>query len=543
MKIVLKFCLFFVLISFFSLFTIFVAEVTDTIHMKNKNISVNFKNVGEDLIMSWTPLPYPCTYKIETFSETTGILENAPRYHLMTSAETSETSYTVPRTPIPNFYRISARGIFSEIFSSKEIFANPNFTTPPRPIPIYHYPKQKPASLMPFLVWHTVPNAVCYEMEILDAPPEIEGGVNLSKEHSLETTRKIFTNGYQADFRPYADRQKIYWRVRALGLHKGENIGEFSISEPVYLDENLPLPNCPLINNFDFMDYKRLPIYPAYSWIPIHDAPQYEVELLNHPPLVENDIAPSPDSLWRQKTQDQSSLYDEYSRPYAGAYYWRVRALDEENNPIGTWSNSEKFVVEDFTGGVDTVIFGDSVAHGGGAVSYSPRALEYSYATYIDFPIVNLSRSGDTAYTSLQRFTSDVLPFHPKNLIVSTGTNCLRDERIKAADVIKDLKSIENLCLANDIRPIFLTIMPLNPVNIKYVFRNDTDPGWHDKLVKINEFIRQREFCIDIEPYFYDAEGMMNSELCIDGIHPDIKGKMLIGELINLNKNLFKVEK
>lgn len=540
MKIFGKFCLFFISISFFALFTIFVAEVTDIFQIKNREISVTFKNDGENLIMSWTPLPYPCTYKIETYSATTGIVKNSPRYHLMTTGETSDTSYIVPRTPILNFYKISARGIFTEIFSSDEIFVNPNFTTPPRPISISHYDKNNPASLMPFLIWHTVPNAVCYELEILDAPPEVEGGINHSKNHSLATTKKIFTNGYQADLRPYADKGKVYWRVRALGLHKGENIGEFSLAEPIYLNSNLPLPNCPLINNFDFIDYKDLPIYPAYSWIPIHDAPQYEVELLNHPPKVENDIEPSPDSLWRQKTQDQSSLYDEYSRPYAGAYYWRVRALDENNNPVGTWSNTEKFIVKDYSGGVDVAIFGDSVAHGGGAVSYSPRALEYSYETYIDFPVLNLSKSGDTAKTSLERFTSDVLPFHPKNLIISTGTNCLRDERITVADITRDLAAIGRRCIENNIRPIYLTLMPLNPPNIKYIFRNDTDPHWHDKLVAVNEFLRKQEFVIDIEPYFYDAEGMMNNALCIDGIHPDIKGKMLIGELINLNRHLLK---
>ena len=292
-----QFSLFFVVISFFSLMTTFVAEVTDAVQMKNQNISVDFKNEGENLIMTWTPLPYPCIYEIETFSETSGVLQNTPRYHLMTTGKSSEASYIVPRTPIPNFYKISARGIFTEIFSSEKVFANPNFINPPRPIPIFHYPKQKPASLMPFLVWHTVPNAVCYELEILDAPPEIEGGTAHSENHSLETTTKIFTNGYQADLRPYADKEKIYWRVRALGLHKGENIGEFSISEQVYIDDSLPLPYCPLINNFDFMDYKNLPLYPAYNWIPIHEATQYEVELLNHPPIFENDVEPSPDSL------------------------------------------------------------------------------------------------------------------------------------------------------------------------------------------------------------------------------------------------------
>ncbi|MBQ7704119.1 MAG: hypothetical protein IJT73_01630 [Selenomonadaceae bacterium] len=261
---------------------------------------------------------------------------------------------------------------------------------------------------------------------------------------------------------------------------------------------------------------------------------------MNHPPLIENDVEPSADSLWRQTTADQSSCYDEYARPYAGAYYWRVRALDENKNPIGTWSNSEKFVVQDYSQGVNAAILGDSISHGGGAVSYSPRALEYSYATFLDFPIVNLSRSGDTAYSSLQRVTGDILPFQPKNLIISTGTNSLRDARISAADIIGDLQKINNFCLENDIRPIFLTLMPINPPNILYVFRTETDENWHEKQIAVNRFLRQQEFCIDIEPYFYDSAGMLDSKFSIDGIHPDLRGKMLMAEIINLNRHLLK---
>lgn len=541
MRIFFNFCLYFLLTILFALLASFTAENFYAMQIQNKNISVELKSNGEDLFLSWTPLSYPfTTYKIETLSETTGILKNSPRYHVLTSAETSDTLYKVPRAPVPNFYSISARGLFGEIYTSKKIISNPNFKTPPRPIPIFHYTKKNPASLMPFLVWHTVPNAVCYELELLSAPPEIEGGINHSENYHLASTTKIFTNGYQADLREiFYENPKIYWRVRALGLHK-EPIGEFSTAELIYVNENLPLPNCPLINNFDFIDYKPQPIYPAYSWIPINNAAQYEVELLNHPPTVENDVLPSADSLWRQKTQDQSSLYDEYSRPFAGAYYWRVRALDAENNPIGTWSDSEKFVVEDYTKGINAAIFGDSVAHGGGAVSYSPRALEYSYATYIDFPIINLSRSGDTSRTSLQRFERDVLPFRPKNLIISTGTNCLRDARITAESVIEDFIEIRRLCTENNIRPIFLTLMPVNPQNIYYIFRTETDENWHKKQITINNFLKKQEFCIDIEPYFYDAEGMMDSKFSVDGLHPDIRGKKLIGEIINMNRNLFR---
>lgn len=527
------------LMSFFAIFIMYIAEKTDVLQLNGRPLEVKFTQEGDDTLMTWRSLPYPCVYKIATISRTTGLVEGSPPFHIFKEEESRSASYIVPRAPIQTYYFVTARGLFGEIFRSDKIYANPNFPTPPHPVSIYRYDEANPASLMPFLVWHTVPNAVCYELELLDAPPEFEGGIALSKSHNLAYTRQIFTNGYQADLRPFADMPEIYWRARALGIHH-EPIGEFSKAEKIVIDANKPMPNCPLINNFDFMDYLPQPIYHVFDWIPIHKAAKYEVELLIHPPEVENNVEPSPDAAWRMISEDMSSCYDEYGRPYAGAYYWRVRALDDDNQPIGTWSNSEKFIVDDYTGGVDVAVFGDSISHGGGAVSYSPRALQYSYETYIDFPVVNISRSGDTSHMTLERFNQDVLPLKPKNLIISTGANCLRVGNISAEDVIADLEGIGKLCRENDIRPIFLTLMPINPVNIQNAFRTPTDPYWHEKLQQINEYIKKQEFFIDLEPHFYDSQGTMDSSLAIDGIHPDIRGKMLMGELISKHKELFK---
>ena len=529
-----------VLMIFFSTVTIFAAEITDVLRLRESEVSVNFSQDGEETVMTWTPLPYPCIYTIETFNETTGLVRGEPKYHLLTAEETTSTSYVVPRAPLQTFYKISARGFFKELFQSEEFFENPNYPTPPSPVTILHYPEESPASLMPFLVWHVVPTAVCYEFELLDAPPEVEGGTEHSKRHHLFSTTQIFTNGYQADLRPFQNYKPLYYRVRALDLNK-KPIGEFCKAERIFLNSSLEIPNCPLVNNFDFMSYARLPIYPVYDWIPINSAYKYEVELLDHPPEVENDVEPNPVSLWRQTTLDKSSCYDEYSRPYAGPYYWRVRALDEKDNPIGTWSNSEKFVVEDFTDGVSVAIFGDSISHGGGAVSYSPRSLEYSYSTFLDFPVLNLSRSGDTSKTTLERFESDVLPVRPVNLIISTGENSLRDTSITAEDIISDLTEINRLCLRNKIRPIFLTLTPLNPDNILKVFQTPTDPNWYTKMKAVNRFIKRQAYYIDIERYFYDEEKNLNVEFSIDGIHPDMRGKMLIAEVINQHRYLFKL--
>ena len=185
--------------------------------------------------------------------------------------------------------------------------------------------------------------------------------------------------------------------------------------------------------------------------------------------------------------------------------------------------------------------FGDSITHGGGAVSYSPASLEYSYTTYLDFPTVNLGRSGDTSHTTMLRFDSDVLPYQPLNLFILTGSNSLRADTISAQDIIADLAAIAQKCERNNIRPIFLTLMPINPANIYAAFQTETDPAWHQKMDEVNAYIRRQPYYIDLEPYFYDQRQMyLDPSLSIDGLHPDIVGKMLMGEIINAHKEVLE---
>ena len=162
------------------------------------------------------------------------------------------------------------------------------------PISIYHYTKEHPASLKPFLVWHSIPNAVLYEVEILSAPPSKESGTELSPTNHLMSTRNIFTNGWQADLRAYSSYEKLYWRVRALGLEH-EPIGEFSIAEPLYLDKSAEFPNRPIPNTYDQVMNFHQPIYPVYQWIPLNGVTHYEVELLTDPPAQEHGILPADD--------------------------------------------------------------------------------------------------------------------------------------------------------------------------------------------------------------------------------------------------------
>jgi lysophospholipase L1-like esterase len=160
--------------------------------------------------------------------------------------------------------------------------------------------------------------------------------------------------------------------------------------------------------------------------------------------------------------------------------------------------------------------------------------------TYLDFPTLNLGQSGDRSRETVLRFEEDVLPYRPYNLIILTGSNDLRSDR-PAEEIIDDLAKIREKCVANDIRPIFLTLMPIHPHNIFTAFHTETSDGWRDKLAKINAFIRRQEYYIDLEPYFYDKTKMqLDPTMAIDGLHPDIRGKMLMAEIINANRRLFR---
>ena len=537
----LRFFIFLLIIFGFTMLSIYMAEKTDVLGLGQMELAASFQKMdGGRMVLSWERLPYPCFYKVESFSRTTGTIEGGEEEHSFGSGYTFRPSYEVPTTAIPMFYRVTAYGMFGKLAGPSEPVDHPNYSEPLAPVSIFHYTEERPASLKPYLVWHVVPNAVCYEVELLSGPPDQEGGTALSQSNHLDSTRQVFTNGWQADLRGYEGRKVVYWRARALGLHH-EPIGVFSKAEPIVLDKDRPMPDAPLINNFDYMPDFQQPLYPAYAWIPMNGIAAYEVELMIRPPKEPNGTEPDPERIWYLKSLDSFSCYDEYPRPYAGEYYWRVRAVDKDGKTIGHYSDAEEFIVREHKPRVYAAVFGDSVVHGGGALSYAPCSLEYNFSTYLDFPVINLGCSGDTSGTSLKRFDEDVLRFHPLNLIILTGSNSLRAEHISAEDVINDLKEIRRKCEEHDIRPVFLTLMPLNPKNIEAAFRTPTDPDWEEKMEEINRFIRKQEYYVDIEPYFFDPRHSgMDYRLSVDGLHPDLKGKMIIAEAINKNKDMLR---
>ncbi|MHC1745677.1 MAG: GDSL-type esterase/lipase family protein [Negativicutes bacterium] len=400
-----------------------------------------------------------------------------------------------------------------------------------KPVSTVYFSEQNPASVMPVLTWTKIDGAVAYEIELLTKPP---GNSNkpVSDATCFFSTKKVYVNGFNADVSANFTGEIFYWRVRGLDFD-GNPISRFSDAEKVYVNQQKNAIQKPVPLSIFNQSAGATLLYPVYAWIPVSGADKYEVEILDALPENPNGTAPSIHRI-DSAIAVGFDYYDKNPRFSNQPFYWRVRGLAQDGSPVGVYSDAEKFSVNP-NKHVAAATYGDSITHGGGGISHPPSDWEYSYQHYLDFPTVNLGKSGDTSQTMVERFEEDVLPFHPQYLIILAGTNSLRGG-VTAEDVIADLRELKEKCVANNIRPVFLTLPPINPNNIKKAFDEPTAPDWQKQMRLVNNFIRTQVH-IDVAREMEYKNGILPTKLAVDGLHLDIEGKKKIAAVVNANWN------
>ena len=278
-----------------------------------------------------------------------------------------------------------------------------------------------------------------------------------------------------------------------------------------------------LTAEFSKMDYP--PLYPTYSWLPVPKTEFYQVQVFK---VDDNKIVRD---LKNDEGFDRETDWQPLNE--VGKYFWQVRVVDKKNKPLSDWSEKKFFEV---TAPVTFAVLGDSISHGG--ANYIPAGqLSCQWETYCAVPIKNLARSGDTTEMMIDRFDSDVLPFSPKVLLIIGGVNDIREGKT-ADEVIKNLEILREKCLENNITPIFGTLTPMNEKIIlaKKIFLTEKD--WRTERKKINAWILQNGG-VDISAGLEDNFGELREDFTPDGLHPDLRGKMLMGRAVEnyLQKN------
>jgi len=376
-----------------------------------------------------------------------------------------------------------------------------------------------------YLAWNNSEDAVAYEMEVMTKPYKPNDSV--PTQDIVYHTVAIFTPGIELDLNQLTLQHidKTYYRVRPLDLNKTP-LAIFS--EPITLSSGQLNPTKPQPTAL-FNTNRPVPLYPTYSWIPVLGAEHYVVEVTKGTPENPNGFIPSIKQVRSYTVDEGFDCYDTHAYVEEGTYYWRVIALNSYYYPIGTYSDAIPFhvSVKHYT----WAVFGDSITHGGGAVSNSPSDIRFDYSSYIPYEIKNLGKSGDNVQSLVERFNSDVLPFQPKYLFILGGGNSIRDGK-KAEDVIEQFKSLINKCEQNGITPIFLTIPPINPDRIEQVFHKPSAIDWQNQTDIVNTFLKKQQYVIDVNPLLSDNRGFLPTMYSQDGLHPDISGKKVMADAV-----------
>ncbi len=400
--------------------------------------------------------------------------------------------------------------------------------TQPAPEILTRTSAEHPVSYSPVLEWTKEPNSVSYQLEFFSSAV---AGLDPREEdeRALFRTSQIFSHTANLPLdeirKGIPDSKPLWWRVRALD-ENGKAISPFSRLAVLYVDATLPRMSVPIPRPEPKGRGSDM-IYPVYSWVQPYGTTSFDVELYQEDPEQVPDAAPV--GKW---TATYSEQYDDSPRFGEADYYWRVRVLDEKGNP-GPWSEVASYRMKPRHW--EIAVFGDSISHGGGHLSHGPRNMEYSWLSYLDFPAVNLSHSGDVTGTLADRLERDVLPFSPDYLLILCGTNDLRADDFTVEGAIANIERVKEKCLRYGIRPIFLTLPPINPGNIDRTFNEKSVSDWQQRFAAFNDYLRKQphiDTAAAFAPYV-EKNGDLPTWMGLDGLHEDIIGKQLIAARVN----------
>lgn len=362
------------------------------------------------------------------------------------------------------------------------------------------------------LTWKEQPSAVQYQVVILRSEQDDPSNIAVTKE-------QIFTNGVDIDLSRFgSEAGKFYWKVCALD-YNGKAIGHFSKPRPITegseINPKAPKPT----TQFDGMDYA--PVYPVYSWVPLAGAKQHEVSVYR--------VASWGNSLVHTLSAGEYDVYEEGGFTTPGRYFWQVRSVDGAGNPTSEWSEKVFFEVK---GPTPIAALGDSITHGGGAMSVPPGYLLYDWESYASVPVKNIGYSGNTTADMIERFERDILPFSPRVLIIMGGVNDFRGT-VNGWTTVQNLQLMRDKCDAYGIIPVFLTATPINPSLMVKRAHIEAPPGdWQVHMQYINDWVMQQRYCIDVSTMLADSNGWLRANYTTDGLHPDYYGKKYIGERV-----------
>jgi len=145
---------------------------------------------------------------------------------------------------------------------------------------------------------------------------------------------------------------------------------------------------------------------------------------------------------------------------------------------------------------------------------------------------INRGIGGQTTAQMVVRFRQDVIDLHPKAVVILGGTNDIAGNTGPMTPEMTEgnWQSMADLAKANGIRAIFASITPSSDIP----WRRGLHPA--EKIRVLNAWLK--EYCashgamyLDYYSVLTDADGGMQADLTVDGVHATPKGYMRMAPL------------
>jgi len=144
-------------------------------------------------------------------------------------------------------------------------------------------------------------------------------------------------------------------------------------------------------------------------------------------------------------------------------------------------------------------------------------------------PYVNRGIPGQTSTQILLRFRQDVIDLHPAAVVILAGVNDLNLglDSASVETIEENYEDMADLAIANEIRPVFATILPVNTEVVKPHPLVRTHPNAAIRTIDawLRAYCARRRIeLIDFADAMQMPNGQLRPEYSDDGLHPNAAG-------------------
>jgi len=146
---------------------------------------------------------------------------------------------------------------------------------------------------------------------------------------------------------------------------------------------------------------------------------------------------------------------------------------------------------------------------------------------------INRGIGGQTTPQMLLRFRQDVIDLNPKAVVILAGINDIAENTgpISLEDIAKNLESMVQLSLANEITPVLCSVLPAN----SFPWRQRITPT--ERVIELNRMLREmaEHYQVPYVDYYnpmVDDKKGLKPEWGYDPVHPNEEGYKVMEPIV-----------